>query len=640
MAFLEKFGFVSINGCDTELRYSRVPSWHPMRLRKAHSGASWFCQLLTLAGGLSVRPAVVVAVLCAALCLPATSEGESGRAEATTELVQTLLDQGVSPGQILGSGPNGIPLVCGTTKRPIRPSGAESPVLPDILPPGTRGWECIPGVIRDDGVETFWLEVDANGDVARVTLQDVCSCLIPPEAPPFDLHDDGLAGDRVAGDSVFTAGPFRHRPSGMGDVFYWNDSGSPFGLTTAAVGTVIIEELDGTTTRFLRKPEIGTLRSDIPDTLVMPLSPDIGISPHLINVRSDARETQRTMRLLDGNVRILTNRIYEILPDAIDFFMFFSANKVELLPRTSWQNFVAGLHAQVQTNFTGGASPLFDQTALYGSNGVLLGVNKLDAYTRGVVSKIAMHEIIHEWSSFTSTSLGLSDGSGHYKATSSAASLVGGFQWIDRGDGTFTLNCNEGQNGAHHAPPIDRYIMGLIEGAAVAPLHVNDDITFSTDCGGPVDSMLKITIEDIQNVHGIRTPAPAEAQRDFRIAFAIESHRRLLNRTEMTYYEILAAHYAKPIPAEDPDPYVGFNWVPIGRFFGTETTWSTVIPVFYDSDLDGDVDLDDFTSLINCLSGPTSSVQKACRIFDRDGDRDADLIDFAKFQVAFTALKS
>ena len=51
-----------------------------------------------------------------------------------------------------------------------------------------------------------------------------------------------------------------------------------------------------------------------------------------------------------------------------------------------------------------------------------------------------------------------------------------------------------------------------------------------------------------------------------------------MNATEFTFYEILAQHYTKPIRPCDPDPYVGFNWVSIARYFGEGTTWSSRVP--------------------------------------------------------------
>jgi hypothetical protein len=38
------------------------------------------------------------------------------------------------------------------------------------LPPGTRGWQTVPNVIRADGVDSFVLEVETNGPVASVAL--------------------------------------------------------------------------------------------------------------------------------------------------------------------------------------------------------------------------------------------------------------------------------------------------------------------------------------------------------------------------------------------------------------------------------------------------------------------------------------
>jgi hypothetical protein len=257
--------------------------------------------------------------------------------------------------------------------------------------------------------------------------------------------------------------------------------------------------------------------------------------------------------------------------------MFFSTSKIERLPRLSVPNFHSGVQSAVRVNYTGTGLVPFDDTAFFGSDGRLLGLDVLDAYGRGIVSNNATHELIHQWSSFTSPMLGLSDGTGHYTYRSSVGSFVGGSLWIDNGDGTFTRNCTEGRNGAHHAPPLDKYMMGLIDGTEVAPLHI--DLGTGPICQGQdiIDHYSTVTIEDIQGVHGVRTPGPAGAQRNFAIAFVAESHERLLNPTELTFYEILAEHYTKVVPPQDPDPYVGFNWASIDRFFDESTTWRSRI---------------------------------------------------------------
>ncbi len=54
-----------------------------------------------------------------------------------------------------------------------------------------------------------------------------------------------------------------------------------------------------------------------------------------------------------------------------------------------------------------------------------------------------------------------------------------------------------------------------------------------------------------------------------------------------------------------------------------------------DSDCDRDVDLDDFSELVACLSGPSTSNGLLCVAFDSDSDGDVDLRDFAAFQEEF-----
>jgi hypothetical protein len=62
-----------------------------------------------------------------------------------------------------------------------------------------------------------------------------------------------------------------------------------------------------------------------------------------------------------------------------------------------------------------------------------------------------------------------------------------------------------------------------------------------------------------------------------------------------------------------------------------------------DGDRDGDVDLDDFNTFMDCRSGPgvlpspaQTTVQKCLYVFDFDGDQDVDLDDYAAFLRAFS----
>jgi len=97
-----------------------------------------------------------------------------------------------------------------------------------------------------------------------------------------------------------------------------------------------------------------------------------------------------------------------------------------------------------------------------------------------------------------------------------------------------------------------------------------------TTCGGIITfTNATVTVSNIIKSAGLRIPGPTGAQRSFTLGFLTETGSRFLTPTEATFFDILAAHYTKILPAGVPDPYVGFNWAPISRFFGEGTTWTT-----------------------------------------------------------------
>ena len=58
---------------------------------------------------------------------------------------------------------------------------------------------------------------------------------------------------------------------------------------------------------------------------------------------------------------------------------------------------------------------------------------------------------------------------------------------------------------------------------------------------------------------------------------------------------------------------------------------------FGDAENDGDVDLDDYVILRQCLTGPGEAAPPSpCRVMDFDQDGDVDLLDYAGFQAGFT----
>jgi len=452
-------------------------------------------------------------------------------------------------------------------------------------PSGQRAWETVPNAIRADGAEAFRVEVDLHGEVRSVNLTPWLTQFVGPGTQDQALRDDGLEGDRVAGDFIYTSGEFRFNTAQpFPTSFYQGSPDSPPGVAIVDVGTLAVTELDGTVTEFLIRPQVGLLHPDLPSAPTHTVGANLLVSDHFINVRSTAQATQRTLR---GNHIVLsqvTQPILAQLPDEFDFFTFFSTQHIENLPLLTGPNFFAGAHFSVQFDYTGTGWDPFDRSADYGSaTGRLLGLNMLDTLGRGITDANATHELVHQWSAYLPTSLGISDGT-HFRHNTSVGSLVGGQQWIANGDGSYTIDFEEGRNGATHASPLDLYLMGLVEPSAVPPVLMYDPtVQPPKSMFNPVvaanEVLDTVTIEEIiAATGGARSPGPAAAQRDFRIGFVAESHNRLLTPTEMTFYEIFAANYAKTIPSDEADPHLDHGWAPITRFFGHGSTWTTLLP--------------------------------------------------------------
>jgi hypothetical protein len=501
------------------------------------------------------------------------------RLQAGANHLQALQQQGIPPESIEATDPDGIPLVCATglNRKSLAQGSQPGPSVAGI-PSGTRTWECVPGVIRNNGTDTFRLEVDVNGPVSRVTLKSdgIYTTFVSGPATQ-DLRDDGLNGDRKASDYVFTSGALRYNTNWVMDAFYGYDTNSPSGLFFYQFGQLQIVETNSITNEFLISPKVGVLRTDIPAVETVFLTSNVLVSAHLINIQTTNRWTQKGIRL-GYSLQDVTKPIYTVLPDAFDLFTFFSADHLENVNRYASENYFAGLHQLLRVNYTGTGLATFNNSSPYGSAGRLLGWNILDAATRGVDANNATHELVHQWASFTDTSLDLSKGDGHYVSTCSADSLVGGEHWIDNGNGTYIRDCDELFYGPTNAPPLDKYMMGLIAGSAVPPVRIT---TNRPPCGGIITNVIKtVTIANIQAVHGVRTPTPSGAQKSFSLGFVAETYARLLNATEMTFYETLADYYTKAIPPQKPNPQLGSGWVPITRYFGEGTSWSTeVLPL-------------------------------------------------------------
>lgn len=433
----------------------------------------------------------------------------------------------------------------------------------------------IPGVVRPLGQDTFRIEASGGPSVTGFELR------------PYNLGlsgvgngrfvDDGTGADRVAGDRIFTLGPLAH-VGAMNQASLYGNPHSPMGMDFADIGSLTVRFADGTTSESLLIVQLGLLGSDVELVRPVRLGSQLQTSPHFINVKTAAGiEIQSSLRQFGGQVELVTEPIYEHFPDVFDYFHLVSTYRVELLPRVSGSNFNAGLFLRVGVDFDGTGLWRFNSASAYGSAGRLKGLSHLDAWGRGVTAQNSLHEILHQWAAYVSGPL--IESGGHYVAQSSVGSLVGGFRWLDNGDGTFTRDLTVGRNGAYEASPLDKYLAGWIGPESVPPMRVSrSDLPASENLIRQEDVVATVTIDDIIAAHGPRIPGPVQAQRHFGVGFVAETTDRFMTDVEMTFYDRLAMHWGMA-PTSSSPPLAGQRaWVPAAGFFGEGTTWTTQLP--------------------------------------------------------------
>ena len=517
----------------------------------------------------SIRLAEVLIFLylgCVAALTAAPQEDQN-----TAALLSTLKAQGVPEEAILGIDANGIPRVCGGAQSSPHLAGS-GPSLLGVLPPGIRSWECIPNVIRNDTNDWFPLEVDVNETVDNVRWTPLKEYYITTESGTNTvwLRDDGLGGDRVAGDNIYTSERCRYRIELPMRKYY--SSNALAGVYISNIGTLYVA---GTgSSQFLIPPSLAVISTNIPPVETVMLASNLQVSAHFLNLMTTNRNIQRVLRMGGGSSALFWP-IYDALPDAFDFLTFFSTDHIEYNNHLASANFTLGKFAPVSQNFTGNGSGTFNYTAAYGSAGRLKGISMLDIMERGIeTSDNAAHEISHQWSAYITTSLNITTGAGHYHRNSGMDSILGGlYKPVTNQTGGIIRQCSMGDH--WEATPLDKYMMGLISSSSVPAIFVSSNI-LDIACDGVITNLRPmVTISNIIAAHGVRTPGPESSQKDFRIGFAAGSHNRLLTATEMTFYDLLAAHFTKMLPTNHAAPNLNDAWVPITKFFGEGSTWSS-----------------------------------------------------------------
>ena len=381
-----------------------------------------------------------------------------------------------------------------------------------------------PLVIPVDRVDPVRYQVKVSGRPSRVVLQLETAS----GSRDLNMQDNGTHGDQLAGDGVYTTLiPAKDITGRLQE----NDVYRPF------VGFVALFE--GQTQALRGNVFAEVITDDIFRPAITQLAPDVQATDYLVNI-ADARLANSLER---GALELPTQRFYEIFSDDYDFLNVISS-------RSFFQN---RFHLAVKNDVFGIGQDLFDNSAVYHSDGRLMGITmfpKTNFFDGAQASY--QHELAHQWIMFVDAPP-FSQGIPHWPLSSMASGTMGwsnpfngqGQEFpcvlVAQGDQVRLLPRNE----PLAFNDMDLYLMGLLPPEQVAPQFVladqDADHAFA-QCDGRVyeGELIPVGAQDIVNAKGPRFPPAQSAPHRFKIATVIVSPQGLLSEEAMALYSFFA----------------------------------------------------------------------------------------------------
>ncbi|MGH7468534.1 MAG: hypothetical protein ACRENP_11290 [Longimicrobiales bacterium] len=273
-----------------------------------------------------------------------------------------------------------------------------------------------------------------------------------------------------------------------------------------------------------------------PDAAVRGIAPGVQATDHVINIRLDSTSIGPTVPAS------IIREVYRHFPDHYDFIAV-----LEAVRSTRYRTYQG-----VRNGITGIGLATFDQASQYGSAGALQGVIQYpsdDTFDLAETGNI--HEIGHRWINFTRVGM-LATGSPHWPLSSLAFGVMGltdgtrgpgsafPYRIMPAGD-RYQL---QAVARARDFNELELYLMGLFSPEQVPPFFVfrNQRLVSQVFNGallpGPLDT---VRVDDVIAMEGARHPAAANAQRTFRMATVVLSRGRLLSRSELSFFDHMAA---------------------------------------------------------------------------------------------------
>ncbi len=231
--------------------------------------------------------------------------------------------------------------------------------------------------------------------------------------------------------------------------------------------------------------------------------------------------------------QVIAKEFFRTHKDEYDFLVIFSNFNFKML-----ESDAVAFYSRIKNDTQGIGLQMFDNSALFGSNGKLQGtidmgnitnlaMDPLDPKFEFTLDTIS-HEMMHRWAAHVKfrdingniSSALLGKDSAHWSfLLDTDASVMYGNTWQDNGDGTFTSI-----KARKYYSPLDLYLMGFIDKSQVPPMLLIDnpaiDPSRISGVGVTISGTPRyITIDDIIAAEGERIPGPSDSQKSFKTAF-------------------------------------------------------------------------------------------------------------------------